>query len=120
MKLAILTSKIDGSQKRVHATLRHPSSTMGCPVWVGDDDGLAYMQVGMAHPMYDVHVTGDAPHLLIAEVLTEKGLTQSEIAKRMGITRGTFSNAIKHNDARLTWLARVATAIGCDIKDLFE
>lgn len=53
------------------------------------------------------------------EVIKEKGMTIEEVARNMGITKGTLSAAINGNPT-INYLTRVADAIDCDIRDLFR
>jgi len=56
----------------------------------------------------------------ISKVFREHGLSISEVARRMGITKGTLSNAISHGNMRISTLERMATAVGCRVVDFFE
>ena len=53
------------------------------------------------------------------EVIKEKGITIEEVARRMGITKGSLSAALSGNPT-VIYLTRVADAIDCDIRDLFR
>lgn len=53
------------------------------------------------------------------EVIKEKGMTIEEVATKMGITKGSLSAALSGNPT-IGYLARVAYAIDCDIRDLFR
>ena len=53
------------------------------------------------------------------EVIKEKGMTIEEVAKKMGITKGSLSAALNGNPT-VSYLTRVANAIDCDIRDLFR
>lgn len=53
------------------------------------------------------------------EVIKEKGMTIDEVARRMGITKGSLSAALSRNPT-VIYLKRVADAIDCDIRDLFR
>lgn len=53
------------------------------------------------------------------EVIKEKGMTIDEVARRMGITKGSLSAALSGNPT-VIYLIRVADAIDCDIRDLFR
>ena len=46
-------------------------------------------------------------------------MTIEEVSSKMGITKGTLSAALSGNPT-IGYLERVANAIDCDIKDLFE
>ena len=53
------------------------------------------------------------------EVIKDKGMTNDEVASRMGITKGSLSAALSGNPT-VIYLTRVADAIDCDIRDLFR
>ena len=46
-------------------------------------------------------------------------MTIEEVAKKMGITKGSLSAALSGNPT-VAYLERVANAIDCDIRDLFK
>lgn len=46
-------------------------------------------------------------------------MTIEEVASKMGITKGSLSAALSGNPT-INYLARVADAIDCDIRDLFR
>lgn len=53
MRTAILRNVINGMEVRVHATIDHPDSSYGQPVWVDDEDN-AYCQVDLPNPFYEI------------------------------------------------------------------
>lgn len=57
----------------------------------------------------------------IKEVLRERGITQDEIAKRLGINRVSVSRLLNDkNDMRVSTAEKFAVAIGCSVGELFE
>ena len=57
----------------------------------------------------------------IKEVLRERGITQDEIAKRIGINRVSVSRLLNEkNDMRVSTAEKFAEAIGCSVGELFE
>lgn len=57
----------------------------------------------------------------IKEVLRERGITQDEIAKRLGINRVSVSRLLNDkNDMRVSTAEKFAAAIGCKVGELFE
>lgn len=57
----------------------------------------------------------------IKEVLRERGITQDEIAKRLGINRVSVSRLLNEkNDMRVSTAEKFAEAIGCSVGELFE
>lgn len=57
--------------------------------------------------------------LRIKEVIKEKGLTVTLLAKKMGINRVGLSNHINGNPS-VEIIQRIADALGVDIVELFE
>ena len=55
----------------------------------------------------------------IAEILKGKGITQTELAERMGISRVGLSKAINGNTT-ITTLRKIAAALGVEVVDLFD
>ena len=57
----------------------------------------------------------------IKEVLKKYGITQDEIAKRLGINRVSVNRLLSDkNDMRVSTAEKFAAAIGCSIGELFE
>ncbi len=54
----------------------------------------------------------------IAEILKEKGMTQTDLAERIGISRVGLSKAINGNTT-ITTLRKIASALGVEITELF-
>lgn len=55
------------------------------------------------------------------EVLEKYGLTQIELADRLGINRVSVSRLLSDkNDMRTSTLIKIANAIGCSVGELFE
>lgn len=55
------------------------------------------------------------------EVLEKYGLTQIELAERLGINRVSVSRLLSEkNDMRTSTLIKIANAIGCQIGELFD
>lgn len=57
--------------------------------------------------------------LRIKEVAKQKGLTLTEVAQRMGISKVSLSNSINGNPTIET-LSKIAEILGVHITDLFE
>lgn len=57
--------------------------------------------------------------LNIKEAIKRYGLTSKEVATRMGVTPVGLSQHINGNPS-VAVLERIATAIGCDISELFD
>lgn len=55
----------------------------------------------------------------VKSVIKERGLTFTEVAKRMGISRVTLMQNLQRNPTQKT-LIRIANAIGCDVADFYK
>lgn len=54
------------------------------------------------------------------EVLNKYGVTQIELAERLGINRVSVSRLLSEkNDMRASTLERIANAIGCEVSEFF-
>ena len=59
--------------------------------------------------------------LQIKEALKKRGLTQNELADRMGINRVSLSRILSNkNDMRISTIKKIADAIGCDVSEFFK
>ena len=57
----------------------------------------------------------------IKETLKQKGLTQNELAERLGINRVSLSRLLSDkNDMRISTIQKIADAIGCDVAEFFS
>ena len=54
----------------------------------------------------------------IAEILNENGMTQTDLAERIGISRVGLSKAINGNTT-ITTLRKIAVALGVTVPELF-
>lgn len=55
------------------------------------------------------------------EVLEKYGITQIELAERLGINRVSVSRLLSDkNDMRTSTLIKIAKAIGCSVGELFD
>ena len=58
--------------------------------------------------------------LQIKEALKQRGLTQNELADRLGINRVSLSRILSNkNDMRVSTITKIADAIGCDVTEFF-
>ena len=58
--------------------------------------------------------------LQIKETLKQRGLTQNELAERLGINRVSLSRLLSDkNDMRISTIKKIAEAIGCDLAEFF-
>lgn len=55
----------------------------------------------------------------VKAVIKERGLTLTEVAARMGISRVTLTQNLQRNPTQKT-LMRIADAIGCNVADLYK
>ena len=58
--------------------------------------------------------------LRIKELCKEKGITQAQLADKLGIQPVSFSQAIARNTFSVDRLADIADALGVEIPDLFR
>ena len=57
----------------------------------------------------------------IKDILKQKGLTQNELADRLGINRVSLSRLLSDkNDMRISTIQKIADAIGCDVAEFFS
>ena len=58
--------------------------------------------------------------LQIKEALKQRGLTQNDLADRLGINRVSLSRILSNkNDMRVSTIKKIADAIGCDVAEFF-
>lgn len=57
--------------------------------------------------------------LRIKEAASDRNMTLSMLAEKMGITKGSLSLAI-HGNPTISYLSRIADALGCTVKDLIR
>ena len=56
----------------------------------------------------------------IKDILKQRGLTQNELADRLGINRVSLSRLLSDkNDMRMSTIKKIADAIGCDVTEFF-
>ena len=59
--------------------------------------------------------------LYIKDALKQRGLTQNDLAGRLGINRVSLSRLLSDkNDMRLSTIKKIADAIGCDVTEFFS
>lgn len=56
----------------------------------------------------------------IKEILKEKGITQAELAQRMGVHRVALNSTLNNPNIKLSTLEKIAAAIGCEVGDFFR
>ena len=53
----------------------------------------------------------------VARVMNEKGVSQSELARRLGVSRARVSQLMRHaSSPTLRTMVEVATALGCEVR----
>lgn len=55
----------------------------------------------------------------IKKIIKAHGLTITEVAERMGVSKGTLSNTISHRNMTVSKLRNIAQAVGCSISEFF-
>lgn len=58
--------------------------------------------------------------LIIRETIKKYGLTQTEVAKRLGISVMGLYSIINSNNPRYQSLVKIANAIGCNVSELMD
>ena len=58
--------------------------------------------------------------LRIKELCKEMGITQAQLAEKLGIRPDSFSQAIRRNNFDMAYLMRMANALNVSIADLFR
>lgn len=58
--------------------------------------------------------------LRIKELCKERGITQAQLAKKIGILPVSFSQAIARNNFDMNYLKKIAEALEVSIPELFE
>ena len=59
--------------------------------------------------------------MYIKDILKKRGLTQNELAERLGINRVSLSRILSNkNDIRVSTITKIADAIGCDVAEFFS
>lgn len=69
--------------------------------------------------MHQNHIIMANTELRIKELCKEKGITQAQLADKLGIQPVSFSQAIARNKFSVDRLADIADALGVEIPDLF-
>lgn len=57
--------------------------------------------------------------LRIKELCKAKGITQAQLADRLGIKAVSFSQAVQRNSFDIPYLKRIANALGVELVELF-
>lgn len=58
--------------------------------------------------------------LRIKELCREKGITQAQLADKLGIQPVSFSQAVSRNKFNMDRLSKIADVLGVEIPDLFD
>ncbi len=58
--------------------------------------------------------------LRIKELCREKGITQAQLADKLGIQPVSFSQAVSRNKFNMDRLSEIADALGVEIHELFD
>lgn len=56
----------------------------------------------------------------IKDVLKKYGITQTELAEKMGINRVSLNVTLNNPNIKLSTLDKLADAIGCDVAEFFN
>lgn len=55
----------------------------------------------------------------LKKAIKERGFTLTEVATKLGITKGAMSSMLAKNNPTCSTLEKIATAIGCKVGDFF-
>lgn len=55
----------------------------------------------------------------IKEILKERGITQAELAQRLGVHRVALNSTLNNPNIKLSTIEKIADAIGCDVSEFF-
>ncbi|MBC5630632.1 helix-turn-helix transcriptional regulator [Clostridium sp. NSJ-6] len=53
---------------------------------------------------------------IIKKLLIDKGMTQTELAKKLNTSSGNLTNKLRRNDFRISELEEISEAIGYELK----
>lgn len=67
-----------------------------------------------------IHTDMAKTKLRIKELLAERGMTQVDLANKLGVTKVTLNQNLTRNNWTLGKLEEIADAIGCRVVDLFD
>ena len=57
--------------------------------------------------------------LRLKELLRGRGMTQAQLARKMGIAPTTLSRTLSNDNLSMATLRRIALALGCTVGELF-
>ena len=57
--------------------------------------------------------------LRLKELLRGRGMTQAQLARKMGIAPTTLSRTLSNDNLSMATLRRIAQALGCTVGELF-
>lgn len=60
------------------------------------------------------------PELRIRELCKEKGITQAQLAKKLGILPVSFSQSMSRSNFNMERLSEISEALGVEVPDLFK
>ena len=55
----------------------------------------------------------------IKELLKKRGITQAELANRLGINRIALNRTLSNPNIKLSTIEKIANAVGCNVSDFF-
>ena len=58
--------------------------------------------------------------LKLKEYLAEKGITQTDLAERLGCTRQNIQYLLSHSNPTVETLARICETLNCKIEDIIK
>jgi len=80
----------------------------------GQLEELISDDVSWAEYKYELAISGFTNDL--ARLMTEQGVTQSELARRLGVSRARVSQLLQHKSSpTLRTMVQAASALGCEV-----
>ena len=73
----------------------------------------------LSYISYIIYICGEN-YNFIKELCKERGITQAQLADKLGIQAVSFSQAVSRNKFNMDRLAEIADALGVEIPELFD
>ena len=118
--MARLINNVTNKEVEVRVSYEHPACSYGHAVWV-DKNNEAYTQVGVITPFYtiipDEQDERERIGHIISELRKDAGLSQSDLAKKIGRAR-SYISAIENGKQHISInvLTNIASALGARVE----
>lgn len=112
-----IDSTVTDSPIEVATDLDTGAATAPTPIPSFSSAARSAVSVPYSSRLMAVPLDPDGVHVIIERLIAESGLTQSEIARRMGISKQSVSQYVQLRRKRpsIIWLARLALVCGSRI-----